>query len=198
MTLAIIEHFHFHMRGHGKEGRPQASNSVVMRQVRCITRSMILPEGFVVATDDGHIIWNPKQQKQKRVKISSIATVLHAVRDKSGKLELIVVGDSNGGIHIIGISSMSIKCSFNTNSAVRSLCASSMHDKCVIVGCENGSIHMVGESLPAGIIHLVELENPASALRLEGRMLKIIHGWETTEFELQKTLMKKSNLLIVT
>jgi len=172
-------HFHFQLQGLEKESRPKASNSVVMRQLRTVIRSMVTSDGCVVAMDDATIVWKPKNGKQRRVKIEAQASVILGLMGPQGMIDRVVVGDEYGGVNLVSLSKMEVLDRFVVgNSMVRSLCASSISGESILVGCEDGSVYMVGQNIPGRVVNLFELDGPASALRIIGQDLHIQQGWE--------------------
>ena len=111
----------------GNESRPKASNSVVMRQLRTVIRSMVTADGCVVAMDDATIVWKPKGGRQRRVRIEAQASVLLGLIGPSGMVERIVAGDEYGGVNLISLAKMEVIDRFVVGkSKIRSLCASSI------------------------------------------------------------------------
>ena len=163
----------------GNESRPKASNSVVMRQLRTVIRSMVTADGCVVAMDDATIVWKPNGGRQRRVRIEAQASVLLGLIGPSGMVERIVAGDEYGGVNMISLAKMEVIDRFVVGkSKIRSLCASSISGESILVGCENGTVFMVGPSVPNRVVNLFELDGPASALRIIGQDLHIQQGWE--------------------
>ena len=161
------------------ECTPAATNSVVMRQMRTVIRSMLTADGSVVAMDDAAIVWKPRDGRQKRVKLDARASVLLGLIGPMGMVDRVIVGDEYGGVNFISLSTMELVDKFVVgNSKVRSLCASSISGESILVGCENGSVFMVGRNVPNRVVNLFELDGPASALRIVGQDLHIQQGWE--------------------
>jgi len=150
-----------------------------MRQLRTVVRSMVTPDGSIVAMDDATIVWKPKGDRQKRVRIEAQASVLLGLIGPRGVVDRVVVGDEYGGVNLISLANMDVLERFVVgNSMVRSLCSSSISGESILVGCEDGSVYMVGQNVPNRVVSLFELDGPASALRIIGQDLHIQQGWE--------------------
>ena len=177
--FSLLIHFHFHYQCLGNESIPTASNSVVMRQLRTVIRSMVTANGCVVAMDDATIVWKPKSDRQRRVRIAAPASVLLGLIGPNGMVDRVVAGDVYGGVNLISLTTMEVIDRFVVgDSKIRSLCASSISGESILVGCENGSVSMVGKNVPNRVVNLFDLDGPASALRIIGQDLHIQQGWE--------------------
>ena len=111
----------------GNESRPPAVNSVVMRQLRTVIRSMITAGGSVVAMDDATIVWKPKNDRQRRVKIAAPASVLLGLIGPNGMVDSVVAGDVCGGVNLISLDTMEVIDRYVVGiTKIRSLCASSI------------------------------------------------------------------------
>ena len=67
-------------------------------------RSMVLPNGIVVAMDDGLISWRPNQGRRTNIKLQYPATVLLAAVGHSNQFDKIMVGDLCGNVSILTLS----------------------------------------------------------------------------------------------
>ena len=176
--FTLLIHFHFHIHSLRNESRPPASNSVVMRQLRTVIRSMVTADGCVVAMDDATIVWKPKGDRQRRGRIAAPASVLLGLIGPDGMVDRVVAGDVYGGVNLISLATMEVIDRYVVgNSKVRSLCVSSISGESILVGCENGSVSMVGKNVPNRVVNLFDLDGPASALRIIGQDLHIQQGW---------------------
>ena len=59
---------------------------------------MVLPNGIVVAMDDGLISWRPNQGRRTNIKLQYPATVLLAAIGHSDQFDRIMVGDLCGNV----------------------------------------------------------------------------------------------------
>jgi len=179
ITVTIEFHFHFHFTSLGKECVPNALIADVMRHVRTVIRSLMTPEGCIVAMDDATVVWKPKGSRQKRTRIEDRASVLLGLIGPKGVVDRIVAGDVGGGVSIISLISMEVIDRFVVSkSKIRSLCVSSVSGESILVGCDDGSVHLIGQNVPDRVVNLFELDGPASALRIVGQDLHIQQGWE--------------------
>ncbi|MBS84105.1 MAG: hypothetical protein CMA90_03010 [Euryarchaeota archaeon] len=150
-----------------------------MRQLRTVVRSMITSGGSVVAMDDATIVWKPKNDRQKRVKIAAPASVLLGLIGPDGMVDRVVAGDVCGGVNLISLDSMEVIDRYVVgNTKIRSLCSSSISGESILAGCENGSVFMIGANVPNRVLNLFDLDGPASALKIVGQDLHIQQGWE--------------------
>jgi WD40 repeat protein len=157
---------------------------------------MIVPSGYIVAMDDGYIIWNPRCGQKQKTKINALATALLGLFDPDGDIKTVVVGDNSGRVNLIDIGTMETICSFTTSSPIRSICVSNLHNNSLIAGCDDGTVYLVGKDIPGGVRRILELEHPVSGVIMAGRILRISQGWETKEIEWNHTLYDNSKILV--
>ena len=70
---------------------------------RVVIRSLVTPEGCLVAMDDGAIVWRPTHGTRTQIKLDAIATVLLALKGPTGCYDITAIGDSNGGITLLSL-----------------------------------------------------------------------------------------------
>ncbi len=163
-----------------------------MRQFRAVIRSLVTRYGTLVALDDASIIWKQKGERERRLKLPAPASVILGLVGPNGRINRVVVGDDYGGVSFVSIPEMELFERYVVGtSRIRSICCSSISGESILVGCEDGKVIMVGQNVPNNMVLLLELDGPASALKVEGTNLHIHQGWErkVVDWLGEKTLM---------
>ena len=75
---------------------------------RVVIRSLVIPEGYIAAMDDGMVSWRPNEGHRRNTRLPYPVTTLLAVGGPSGKCESIWCGDTQGNITHISIPMMEI------------------------------------------------------------------------------------------
>jgi hypothetical protein len=116
---------------------------------RVVVRSLVTPEGCLVAMDDGIVQWRPHHGTNRRVKLDAIATVMLVLQGPSMKMETAVIGDAHGGVTLVTIPTMERVDKFSVEGGVvRSMCTVSSSDTSFLVATQTGQVWMVGAQVP--------------------------------------------------
>ena len=111
---------------------------------RVVVRSLVTPEGCLVAMDDGMIQWRPNDGTNKRAKLDAIATVMLVLKGPSSRIETAVVGDSNGGVTLLSLPNLELVDKFTTEGGiVRSMCTVSASETSFLAATQGRPVCMV-------------------------------------------------------
>tara|TARA_B110000003_G_C16620474_1_gene522947 strand:- start:841 stop:1458 length:618 start_codon:yes stop_codon:yes gene_type:complete len=151
---------------------------------RVVIRSLVLPEGYIAAMDDGMISWRPSEGTRRNIRLQYPATTLLAVGGPSGKCESVWCGDTQGNIVHISIPMLDILDKYCLNSAsIRAICAVSTTSDKVIVGTSSGDIWTLGKEVPGNKILLFSLEKAVTSIRCNESNIIIQSGWSRYVFD---------------
>lgn len=152
---------------------------------RVVVRSLVTPEGCLVAMDDGIVQWRPHQGTNRRVKLDAIATVMLVLKGPSMKMETAVIGDAHGGVTLVTIPTMERVDKFSVEGGVvRSMCAVSSSDTSFLVATQTGQVWMVGAQVPKRGIKLFTYDGPITSMRLHKHMIHIQSGWNRASYSM--------------
>jgi len=151
---------------------------------RVVIRSLVLPEGYIAAMDDGMISWRPSEGTRRNIRLQYPATTLLAVGGPSGKCESVWCGDTQGNIVHISIPMLDILDKYCLNSSsIRAICAVSTTSDKVIVGTSSGDIWTLGKEVPGNKILLFSLEKAVTSIRCNESNIIIQSGWSRYVFD---------------
>lgn len=151
---------------------------------RVVIRSLVLPEGYIAAMDDGMISWRPSEGTRRNIRLQYPVTTLLAVGGPSGKCESVWCGDTQGNIVHISIPMLDILDKYCLNSAsIRAICAVSTTSDKVIVGTSSGDIWTLGKEVPGNKILLFSLEKAVTSIRCNESNIIIQSGWSRYVFD---------------
>ena len=151
---------------------------------RVVIRSLVLPEGYIAAMDDGMISWRPNEGTRRNIRLAYPVTTLLAVGGPSGKCESIWCGDTQGNIVHISIPMLEIldKYCLNTSS-IRAICAVSTTSDKVLIGTSNGDIWTLGKEVPGNQILLFSINKAVTSIRCIENNITIQSGWSRHVFD---------------
>ena len=151
---------------------------------RVVIRSLVLPEGYIAAMDDGMISWRPNEGTRRNVRLQYPVTTLLAVGGPSGKCESVWCGDTQGNIVHISIPMLEILDKYCLNSSsIRAICAVSTTSDKVLVGTSSGDIWTLGNEVPGNQILLFSLERAVTSIRCNDSNITIQSGWSRYIFD---------------
>ena len=151
---------------------------------RVVIRSLVLPEGYIAAMDDGMISWRPSESTRRNIRLQYPVTTLLAVGGPSGKCESVWCGDTQGNIVHISIPMLDILDKYCLNSSsIRAICAVSTTSDKVIVGTSSGDIWTLGKEVPGNKILLFSLEKAVTSIRCNESNIIIQSGWSRYVFD---------------
>ena len=151
---------------------------------RVVIRSLVLPEGYIAAMDDGMISWRPIEGNRRNIRLQYPVTTLLAVGGPSGKCESVWCGDTQGNIVHISIPMLEILNKYCLNSSsIRAICAVSTTSDKVIVGTSSGDIWTLGKEVPGNQILLFSLEKAVTSIRCNESSIIIQSGWSRYVFD---------------
>ena len=151
---------------------------------RVVIRSLVLPEGYIAAMDDGMVSWRPNEGTRRNIRLQYPVTTLLAVGGPSGKCESVWCGDTQGNIVQISIPMLEILNKYCLNSSsIRAICAVSTTSDKVIVGTSSGDIWTLGKEVPGNQILLFSLEKAVTSIRCNESSIIIQSGWSRYVFD---------------
>lgn len=152
---------------------------------RVVVRSLVTPEGCLVAMDDGMIQWRPTDGTNKRAKLDAIATVMLVLKGPSSRIETAVVGDSNGGVTLLSLPNLELVDKFTTEGGiVRSMCTVSASETSFLAATQGGQVWMVGAHVPNRRIKLFTHNGPITSMRLNQNIIHIQSGWDRANYSM--------------
>ncbi|MFB1005161.1 MAG: hypothetical protein QMC59_01615 [Candidatus Poseidoniaceae archaeon] len=152
---------------------------------RVVVRSLVTPEGCLVAMDDGMIQWRPTDGTNKRAKLDAIATVMLVLKGPSSRIEIAVVGDSNGGVTLLSLPNLELVDKFTTEGGiVRSMCTVSASETSFLAATQGGQVWMVGAHVPNRRIKLFTHNGPITSMRLNQSIIHIQSGWDRANYSM--------------
>lgn len=170
---------------------------------RTVIRSMVLPNGIVVAMDDGLISWRPNQGRRANIKLQYPATVLLAAIGHSDQFDKIMVGDLCGNVTTLTLPRLELdKVSEINDCAIKSLCLFSKSSDKLVIGDANGTVWITGDDVPGNKIKLFEHNEKITSIRCEGDKIIVQTGWSKfyydwegnqTDFSDKNTLFEKKH-----
>ena len=156
---------------------------------RVVIRSLVTPEGCLVAMDDGIVQWRPHQGTNRRVKLDAIATVMLVLKGPSMKMETAVIGDAHGGVTLLTIPMLEKVDKFSVEGGVvRSMCTVSSSETSFLVATQTGQVWMVGAQVPKRGIKLFTHDGPITSMRLLKHMIHIQSGWNRASYSMDGAL----------
>ncbi len=151
---------------------------------RVVIRSLVLPEGYIAAMDDGMISWRPNEGTRRNNRLQYPITTLLAVGGPSGKCDSIWCGDSQGNVMHLSIPMLEVLDKYCLNSSsIRAICAVSKTSDKVLVGTSNGDIWTLGKEVPGNQILLFSLERAVTSVRCNEDTIIIQSGWSRYIFD---------------
>ena len=151
---------------------------------RVVIRSLVLPEGYIAAMDDGMASWRQNEGTRRNIRLQYPVTTLLAVGGPSGKCESVWCGDTQGNIVHISIPMLEILNKYCLNSSsIRAICAVSTTSDKVIVGTSSGDIWTLGKEVPGNQILLFSLEKAVTSIRCNQNNIIIQSGWSRYVFD---------------
>ena len=152
---------------------------------RVVVRSLVTPEGCLIAMDDGMIQWRPNDGTNKRAKLDAIATVMLVLKGPSSRIETAVVGDSNGGVTLLSLPNLELVDKFTTEGGiVRSMCTVSASETSFLAATQGGQVWMVGAHVPNRRIKLFTHNGPITSMRLNQNIIHIQSGWDRANYSM--------------
>ena len=88
-----------------------------------VVRSMVLPNGYIIALDDGMISWRPSSGRRTNYRLQYPAAVLLGMVGPTGSCESVVVGDTRGNVIRLSLPRLELLDACETSgSVIRSIC----------------------------------------------------------------------------
>ena len=75
---------------------------------RVVIRSLVLPDGYIAAMDDGMISWRPNVGIRRNIKLEFPISTILAVGGANGKCDSIWCGDTRGNISQLSLPMLSV------------------------------------------------------------------------------------------
>lgn len=151
---------------------------------RVVIRSLVTPEGHLVAMDDGTVVWRPAHGTRSQLKLEAIATVLLALKGPTGCYDVAAIGDSAGGVTLLSLPRLEIMEKFSIEGGiVRSLTAVPKSLGKYLAATQNGSVWVVGTEVPGRVIHLFTHSGPITSLKLLEDKILIQSGWNRRTYD---------------
>jgi hypothetical protein len=151
---------------------------------RVVVRSLVTPEGNLVAMDDGTIVWRPLNGLRRQIKIEAIATVLLAMKGPNKRYEMVGIGDSNGGVTLLSLPMLEVVERFSVQGGiVRSLCVVSTSVNKFLASTQDGAVWLLGPDVPSRTVRLFSHNGPITSLRLEEELIHIQSGWNRRTYD---------------
>ncbi len=152
---------------------------------RVVVRSLVTPEGCLVAMDDGMIQWRPTHGTNRRAKLDAIATVMLVLKGPSSRIETAVIGDSNGGVTLLSLPNLDLVDKFSIEGGiVRSMCTVSASETSFLAATQGGQVWMVGAHVPNRRIKLFTHDGPITSMRLHQHTIHIQSGWHRANYSM--------------
>ena len=150
---------------------------------RVVVRSLVTPEGCLVAMDDGLIQWRPHHGTNRRMKLDAIATVMLVLKGPSSRIEMAVVGDAHGGVTLLTLPTMEQVDKFSVEGGVvRAMCTVSSSETSFLVATQTGQVWMVGARVPQRSMRLFTHDGPITSMRLREQTIHIQSGWNRASY----------------
>ena len=151
---------------------------------RVVIRSLVLPEGYIAAMDDGFISWRPNVGVRRNIRLDYPASTLLAVGGPNGKCDSIWCGDTKGNVIQLSLPMLNVLNKFCLNSSsIRAICAISTSSDKILVGTCDGEIWTVGNEIPGGKILLFSIDNAITSMRCSDDNIIIQSGWSRYTFD---------------
>ena len=151
---------------------------------RVVIRSLVTPEGCLVAMDDGAIMWRPTHGNRSQLKLEAIATVLLALKGPTGCYDVVAIGDSTGGVTLLSLPRLDLIEKFSIEGGiVRSITAVSNSVGKYLAATQNGSVWVIGTEVPGRSVHLFTHSGPITSLRLIEDKILIQSGWNRRTYD---------------
>ena len=151
---------------------------------RVVIRSLVTPEGCLVAMDDGAIVWRPTHGTRTQIKLDAIATVLLALKGPTGCYDIAAIGDSNGGITLLSLPRLEEIEKFSIDGGiVRSMTAVQDTLGKYLAATQDGRVWVIGTEVPGRTLHLFTHSSPITSLRLLGDNILIQSGWNRHTYD---------------
>ena len=151
---------------------------------RVVIRSLVLPEGYIAAMDDGLISWRPNVGTRRNIRLEFPTSTLLAVGGPDGKCDSVWCGDTRGNITQLSLPMLDILNKFCLNSSsIRAICAVSPSSNKILVGTSDGEIWTLGKDVPGGKIQLFSINNAITSMRCDNDTITIQSGWSRFIFD---------------
>ena len=151
---------------------------------RVVIRSLVTPEGCLVAMDDGAIVWRPTHGLRSQIKLEAIATVLLAIKGPTETYDVVAIGDSTGGVTLLSLPRLETIEKFTIDGGiVRSITAVSNSVGKYLAATQDGSVWVIGTEVPGRTLHLFTHSGPITSLRLLEDSIIIQSGWNRRTYD---------------
>ncbi len=151
---------------------------------RVVIRSLVTPEGYLVAMDDGTVVWRPTHGARSQLKMEAIATVLLALKGPTGCYDIAAIGDSTGGVTLLSLPRLEQMEKFSIDGGiVRSITAVPNSLGKYLAAAQNGSVWVIGTEVPGRAISLFTHSGPITSLRLLDDKILIQSGWNRRTYD---------------
>lgn len=161
---------------------------------RVVVRSLVTPDGCLVAMDDGLVQWRPHHGTNRRIKLDAIATVMLVIKGPNNRIESAIIGDANGGVTYLTLPMLDIVDKFTVDGGVvRSMCSASPNETSFLVATQGGQVWMVGPNVPRRGVKLFTYDGPISSLRLHDQIIHIQSGWNRASYSMDGSQTTHTN-----
>ena len=151
---------------------------------RVVIRSLVLPDGYIAAMDDGLISWRPNVGVRRNIRLDYPTSTLLAVGGPDGKCDSIWCGDTRGNLIQLSLPMLTILNKFCLNSSsIRAICAVSSSSDKILVGTSDGEIWTLGKEVPSGKVLLFSIDNAITSMRCNDENITIQSGWSRYTFD---------------
>jgi hypothetical protein len=152
---------------------------------RVVVRSLVTPDGCLVAMDDGLVQWRPHNGTNRRIKLDAIATVMLVVKGPTNRIETAIIGDAQGGVTFLTLPLLDLVDKFTVEGGVvRSMCSAAPSETSFLVATQAGQVWMVGPNVPGRGVKLFTYDGPVSSLRLHNSIIHIQSGWHRATYSM--------------
>ncbi|MBR96637.1 MAG: hypothetical protein CMA81_07500 [Euryarchaeota archaeon] len=151
---------------------------------RVVIRSLVLPDGYIAAMDDGMISWRPNVGIRRNIKLEFPISTILAVGGANGKCDSIWCGDTRGNISQLSLPMLSVLKKFCLNSSsIRAICAVSSSSDKILAGTSDGEIWALGKEIPGGSIRLFSIGSAITSMKCSDENIIIQSGWSRYTFD---------------
>ena len=144
-----------------------------------VVRSIVTPDGIVTAHADRMLLFRPHRGRAQMLRLSARVTVMLACIGPQDRVFRLLVGDSNGSVHLFSLPELNLIESHELGKS--SVSALTLHEpggrKRVIAGLQNGDVFAFGEGIPTGSLKLFSISGPIGLIRSNEEILPIHSGW---------------------
>ena len=157
-----------------------------------VVRSMVLPDGYIIALDDGMISWRPSSGRRTNYRLQYPAAVLLGMMGPTGYCESVVIGDTRGNVIRLSLPRLELLDACETSgSVIRSICRVSNSSDRLLVGDDSGHVWLIGRDVPNNFLLLFKHDECITSIRTQDNEITIQSGWSKYHYDWEGVM--KSN-----